>query len=266
MPGDKIWAKVSLLPDENTTSCANKLCLFNLTIMDINRNEIFSKIINYTSSLSVGEVIEEAQQIGSNESSSFPEPLINFGVANFGEDYTGINGTNFVNMNNKEVPLGDKNNRIIRLYLLPSFTNPLLAAIPSPLTTDNTSFKVYSDILYPLYLPNPIPYFSVINRGQSTALNDSGATGGTGDYAYKWLESYAASGSKTFVPQNVSCLSTPNATDTIFNTDNCAAPGLYRFRLKVTDNATLENFTSDNVSIYVNPTLFSNESAFINFI
>lgn len=82
--------------------------------------------------------------------------------------------------------------------------------------------------------------------GQNVILTASGATGGSGNYTYQWLEKVPGSG----WADAGSCFQS-NLTYYDFFSQCGGVTGTYLFKLRVTDNATLEATNSTTVSVVV---------------
>lgn len=137
-PGDVIYANITAVSGE-----ANE---WQITMIDETKGEGFSITVSYASSQLSSEWVEERPEVCSSTCSL--SSLSNFGTAYYGNDYTQISAnslTNYANMGSGVVPVAS----------LPGLTSVTmvnegrrgsltLLATPSSLSTDGTSFYVYS--------------------------------------------------------------------------------------------------------------------------
>jgi hypothetical protein len=175
-------------------------------------------------------------------------PFAHFGIGLFGSKYTNILNTNYATLSNStSEPLGNflYDSYFIQTYgLLGPPLPPYPDAIPIPYSlnsSDRSSFEVVqpNQQLPPISIPNPFATPNTINLEQNSILTDAGATGGSGYYSYQWLE--FAPGSSTFSNASTACNSSTSVLTYYFCT---TVSGNYVFKLKVTDNATLDTITS----------------------
>jgi hypothetical protein len=130
-PGDTIVAGISPAPGSNAW-------FMNMT--DVTTGKSYTTTGSYTSSKLSGEYIEERPELCSRFSCSLTT-LANFGTAYYGSDNTNQPSTEFLTLSGSFVALGSSQvqNESIIMYANNGQTQ---IAIPSPLSTDGTSFKM----------------------------------------------------------------------------------------------------------------------------
>ena len=248
--GDDIVASVSLTGGENAIECAGKACSFNIYIKDITTDQSNTVYVSsYNSSLKSADWIDERP--GTCPTGCIYHTLSDFGMAYYGSDYTFQSGTNYAIINSVREPVGN----FFGVFLINLTENgpsggPLIAT-PSNLTPDNSSFRI-TDLGNPPLTPRwasfslgPIIAFA----GSSVVVSEGNVIGGSGVYAYQWLELPPLA--HTFT-NSTDCLPA-NAVSCTFATNALTTPGLYVFKLHVTDLATLEAANSSNIIVYVKP-------------
>ena len=67
-------------------------------------------------------------------------PLADFGKANFGEDKTGVSGTNYAIDSSTSGPISDFGNQVEEITMVSS--KNVVEAVPTSLTSDGTSFTI----------------------------------------------------------------------------------------------------------------------------
>ena len=244
-PGDKIYASISLT---NKTNCPNNIfsqSCWKLNINDLSRNEHNTSYVAFTPNMTSADWIEESQQCIIPCATT----LAKFGIANFGSIYTGIKYANNATSGDTTNSIGTFNGFITNIVSNGAYVTNTSNLNPS----DQSSFKIYGSLILNLNLLNPKSQYASINFGQLDLITGSNATGGTGLYSYQWLEE--APSTNTFVNATTACSASANTLMYSFATGAACAtpPGRYTFRIKVTDNATLDNYTSGNVFVFVNP-------------
>jgi hypothetical protein len=128
-PGDRIDARI--LPG----SAANT---WVLTLADVTTGKSYSATETYTSSKLSGEYVEERPEICSPFSCSLTS-LADFGVSDYGLDYTSQAGTNYLTVNGANEKLGSEPFQNIIMYANNGKTE---IAVPSSLSADGTSFTM----------------------------------------------------------------------------------------------------------------------------
>ena len=254
-PGDKIYASINLT-SSSSLGCSGSPC-WRLKMEDLNGSQISVLNTTFSPNQTSADWEQESEQ-GYNT-----YPLSNFRAAYFGPDYTNFANTDQANVNLINNPIGDYGS----LYI-DTINSSVGIAYPSNVTlsSDQASFVVYEGPQLLIGNPNAIP--NNINLGQNSILTDPGASGGSENYTYQWLEATPTS-NNVFANANTECTNSANTLRYSFITgpDCTKTSGEYFFKLKVTDNYTLQNVTSANVIIYVNKTndiplsIFNNQSS-----
>jgi len=256
-PGDIMAASISLsgnTPEE----CISQNCKWILNITDITKNEYKSVNVLYDPNTFYADWIEEAFQFALGPL-VVSYPLSHFGIANYGSKYTNIKNTNYVTINSIKYPMGTIPS--FKFNLNSSFLG-LATATPSNITANGTSFRVYGPSIPNLSVETPTSQYKAMNLSQFDHLS-SGASGGTGYYRYQWLEE--TPGSTTFANASTLCLDSAPGTcpsTSFFSSGN--STGNYYFKLRVTDNATLETSNSSSVCIVITPYTIRNYSCAVN--
>jgi hypothetical protein len=131
-PGDVVNARVTYSSSTNE---------FTTTITNVNTG------VSYSASASVSgakrtsaEWIVERPAL-CNVAVCRLTTLANFGTGYFGEDNTGVTGTNYATINGANEPIGYSSFSTAAITMVASSTGPILAQ-PSALSTDGTSFTV----------------------------------------------------------------------------------------------------------------------------
>jgi hypothetical protein len=114
------------------------------------------------------------------------------------------------------------------------------ASTPTAVTSNAITVKVNSALVAPTISASP----STVNRGSSSSLTSTAASGGTSPYLYQWLEEAPGAGS-------YSSISGATSSSYNFVTTGSTATGTYHFELKVTDAAGAV-VTSNAVTVRVN--------------
>ena len=219
------------------------LSVWNVTVIDITQGWIATGIYPYPSSELAGEFIDERPgylclEISCNSN------ITDFDNSSYGTYYTSQSGTNRVTMNyNTSKALGAWPNQ--NVTMVKSLNGPPIA-IPTGLI-DGASFKIL-EVFGPLDIYDPTPLTQNVIVGQIATVSDSGATGGTGQYSYRWLES------KPGAPlsySNATDCSSPQTKICSFDTTSNTPIGVYSFMLKVTDSVTDNYSTTRPVSVTV---------------
>jgi len=119
-PGDKMSATVSFSGSQFTISMTNRTT-----------GKSFSKTATFNRAKRTS-----AEWIVNG----YTAALTNFGKISFGDDYTGVNDTNWATDSAVTGPISDFGSKVVKLKMR-ALNNAVLAA-PSALTTDGSSFKV----------------------------------------------------------------------------------------------------------------------------
>jgi hypothetical protein len=119
-PGDKMSATVSYSGSQFTISMTNRTT-----------GKSFSKTATFNRAKRTS-----AEWIVNG----YTAALTNFGKISFGDDYTGVNDTNWATDSSVTGPISDFGSKVVKLKMR-ALNNAVLAA-PSALTTDGSSFKV----------------------------------------------------------------------------------------------------------------------------
>jgi len=128
-PGDYISAEVIYLGNDK----------YETTLHDVNESWTYNSSVTTVS----GAEDRDAEWIVERPSTvSGFTTLANFGTAYFGEDYTGISGTNYAEINGQQYAIGavTTGSNPIAITMVSSTGQPL--ATPSGLSSDGTSFTV----------------------------------------------------------------------------------------------------------------------------
>lgn len=121
-PGDIMSANIVLVGQN----------VWNVTLRDITRNEVFTTTVDYTTPESSAEWIDERTYVG-----GYP-PLAQFKTAYYGPDYTGIPSTDYASINGVTANIIGLQNVAITMY---SVTGNHEQAVPSALSSSG-SFNV----------------------------------------------------------------------------------------------------------------------------
>ena len=211
-PGDHVWAEVYLVASNE----------WNITIVDLTQHWESTGIFSYNSTQNTAEWIDERTQING----VYPN-LTNFGIAYYGQDYTGVSNTNYEG----DYYTGWKsigNASPAEMIMLNDSSYPI--AIPSGISSDGTSFQAYRL----MGLININSTGKTIDKGQSTTLIAT-ETGGSGIYAYSWYSDPTCIG--TILGTTATYDATPNSTTT--------------YCLEITDS--VGNSANATYTINVNP-------------
>ena len=152
---------------------------WNLTLFDrdapVGSNH-YSVVVNFNSSKASAEVVAER----ASQFSTF-SVLPDFGIAEFGMDFTSVNGTNAANtISSPSKPFGSLLSQPIQMFSTTSGSLPILAQ-PDPITPDGTSFGVtYGNLSVHALANKTIAHF-----GDKVSINAT-VSGGTGPLAYQW--------------------------------------------------------------------------------
>lgn len=119
-PGDKMSATVSYSGSQ-----------FTITMTNRTTGKSFSKTTTFNRAKRTS-----AEWIVNG----YTAPLTNFNKISFGDDYTGVNDTNWATDSSVTGPISDFGSKVVKLKMR-ALNNAVLAA-PSALTTDGSSFKV----------------------------------------------------------------------------------------------------------------------------
>ncbi len=107
---------------------------WNITLNDLTKGWHFSIIVNYASSQTSAEWIEERPSIAGSITS-----LANFGTSYYGDDYVpSVPNTNYATVGGNTQPIGSLTYQSITMVA----NNGKLLAVPSTLSADGTSFTV----------------------------------------------------------------------------------------------------------------------------
>ena len=226
-PADKVYSSIIQVGD------TYNIPLYRISINDTTQGWNYSFVTAYPSSRLSAEFIEERPRIPFFGNFGLPD----FSLSYYGKDFTGLDKTDSVDINNSTFELGAQQNReIVMIY----------NATPDPITPDGTSFGVTYGNLSVHALTNK----TIARFGDKISIN-AAVSGGMGPFTYQWYTANRSFGLnplhfKSATSNTLRATVTGNTIYVVYVTDTGAPqpyPVAYDY---VIVNTTPANSTSPN--------------------